>query len=117
MPLVFEPEGARHLTVIHDTLRRFTAQSAGAEQLWEPVKDFWVENGFLLSLDQANLGIMETDWAENRAKIPQDFLRQTLGKGFTMLTRILLSSRIDDFTCGFKGFRHSIKDSSWPCSR
>jgi len=34
----------------------------------------------LLAQDQANLGIMETDWAENRAKIPQDFIRNTLGK-------------------------------------
>jgi outer membrane protein assembly factor BamC len=56
-----------------------------ADKLWEPVKDFWQENGFLLALDQANLGIMETDWAENRAKIPQDFVRQTLGKVFDSL--------------------------------
>jgi outer membrane protein assembly factor BamC len=45
-----------------------------------PVRDFWQENGFLLAVDQANMGIMETDWAENRAKIPQDFIRSTLGK-------------------------------------
>ena len=51
-----------------------------ADKLWEPVKDFWQDSGFLLALDQANLGIMETDWAENRAKIPQDFIRNTLGK-------------------------------------
>jgi outer membrane protein assembly factor BamC len=44
-------------------------------KLWSPVKDFWQENGFLLELDQENLGIMETDWAENRAKLPQDFIR------------------------------------------
>jgi outer membrane protein assembly factor BamC len=44
------------------------------------VRDFWQENGFLLTMDQANLGIMETDWAENRAKLPQDFIRSTLGK-------------------------------------
>ncbi len=50
------------------------------EQLWDPIKDFWLEHGFLLSLDQKNLGIMETDWAENRAKIPQDLIRQSLGK-------------------------------------
>ena len=31
-------------------------------------------------MDQDNLGIMETDWAENRAKMPQDFIRSTLGK-------------------------------------
>lgn len=49
------------------------------EVLWDPIKDFWQEYGFLLSMDQKNLGIMETDWAENRAKIPQDLIRQTLG--------------------------------------
>jgi outer membrane protein assembly factor BamC len=31
-------------------------------------------------MDQDKLGIMETDWAENRAKIPQDFIRASLGK-------------------------------------
>jgi outer membrane protein assembly factor BamC len=31
-------------------------------------------------MDQSNLGIMETDWAENRAKIPQDMIRSALGK-------------------------------------
>lgn len=56
-----------------------------ADKLWEPVKEFWQEGGFLLAMDQANLGIMETDWAENRAKIPQDFIRNTLGKVFDSL--------------------------------
>ena len=55
------------------------------EVLWDPIKDFWQEHGFLLSLDQKNLGIMETDWAENRAKIPQDLIRQSLGKLFDSL--------------------------------
>lgn len=53
-----------------------------ADQLWEPVRDFWQESGFLLTLDQRNLGIMETDWAENRAKLPQDIIRGTFGKLF-----------------------------------
>ena len=56
-----------------------------ADKLWEPVKDFWQENGFLLVVEQANLGILETDWAENRAKIPQDVIRATLGKVFDSL--------------------------------
>jgi outer membrane protein assembly factor BamC len=56
-----------------------------ADKMWDPVKDFWQENGFVLALDQASLGIMETDWAENRAKIPQDIVRQTLGKVFDSL--------------------------------
>ncbi len=55
------------------------------EKLWGSVRDFWLESGFLLAIDQANMGIMETDWAENRAKIPQDFIRSTLGKVFDSL--------------------------------
>ncbi len=50
------------------------------EKLWDEVKDFWLQSGFVLISDQAALGIMETDWAENRAKIPQDIIRSTLGK-------------------------------------
>jgi len=60
--------------------QRWLVINRSADTLWEPVRDFWQENGFLLAIDQANLGIMETDWAENRAKIPQDFIRNTLGK-------------------------------------
>lgn len=51
-----------------------------ADKLWSPVRDFWLENGFLMAIDQPNIGIMETDWAENRAKIPQDFIRAAIGK-------------------------------------
>jgi len=65
--------------------QRWLVISRPADKLWEPVKDFWLENGFLLALDQANLGIMETDWAENRAKLPQDFIRNALGKVFDSL--------------------------------
>jgi outer membrane protein assembly factor BamC len=60
--------------------QRWLVVKRAPEKLWDPVKDFWQENGFLLAMDQSTLGIMETDWAENRAKIPQDFIRATLGK-------------------------------------
>jgi outer membrane protein assembly factor BamC len=60
--------------------QRWLVVNRPADKLWEPVKDFWQESGFLLTMDQATLGIMETDWAENRAKLPQDFIRNSLGK-------------------------------------
>jgi len=65
--------------------QRWLVISRPADALWQPVKDFWLENGFLLVMEQANLGIMETDWAENRAKIPQDIIRSTIGKVFDSL--------------------------------
>jgi outer membrane protein assembly factor BamC len=65
--------------------QRWLVVKRPADQLWDPVRDFWQENGFLLALDQSNLGIMETDWAENRAKIPQDIIRNSLGRIFDSL--------------------------------
>lgn len=65
--------------------QRWLVVKRPADQLWGPVKDFWLENGFLLAIDQSNLGILETDWAENRAKIPKDFIRESIGKLFDAL--------------------------------
>ena len=65
--------------------QRWLVVNRPADKLWSPVRDFWQENGFLLDIDQETLGIMETDWAENRAKLPQDFIRSTIGKVFENL--------------------------------
>lgn len=50
--------------------------------LWPQIKDFWLEMGFILNIDSPEIGVMETDWAEDRAKIPQDFVRSTIGRVF-----------------------------------
>lgn len=60
--------------------QRWLVVPAAPEALWTDVKDFWLELGFILNVENAQIGIMETDWAEDRAKIPQDFLRASLGK-------------------------------------
>ena len=60
--------------------QRWLVVQESPEKLWGVVKDFWQENGFLVQLEVAEAGVMETDWAENRAKIPQDMLRSALGK-------------------------------------
>jgi len=72
--------GAGDVRIERQGNQRWLSVARAPEALWTPVKDFWVESGFVLDMDQASLGIMETDWAENRAKIPQDFIRATLGK-------------------------------------
>jgi outer membrane protein assembly factor BamC len=50
------------------------------DNAWNMTRQFWNENGFVLASEQPALGVMETDWAENRAEIPQDVLRRTLGQ-------------------------------------
>ncbi len=65
--------------------QRWLVVKQPVDKVWTPVHDFWLENGFLLTQDQEKLGIMETDWAENRAKLPQDIIRSTIGKVFENL--------------------------------
>lgn len=60
--------------------QRWLVVARPADKVWEPLREFWTSNGFTLVTDSPDVGIMETDWAENRAKIPQDFIRKTLGK-------------------------------------
>lgn len=59
---------------------RWLVISRPADKLWDPVREFWLENGFVMVQEDAKLGIMETDWAENRAKLPQDAIRAALGR-------------------------------------
>jgi outer membrane protein assembly factor BamC len=60
--------------------QRWLVASLPADKVWEPLREFWTSNGFVLVTDAPDVGIMETEWAENRAKLPQDFIRKTLGK-------------------------------------
>jgi outer membrane protein assembly factor BamC len=55
------------------------------EALWPQLKDFWQDSGFLIAIETPQAGVMETDWAENRAKIPQDAIRNVLGKALDSL--------------------------------
>ena len=72
--------GIPGMRIARDGERRWLEVEKSATELYPQVKDFWQENGFLLVVDSPSTGIMETDWAENRGKIPQDFIRATLGK-------------------------------------
>lgn len=72
--------GIPGMKIERDGDRRWLVVDKSATELYPQVKDFWQENGFLLAIDSPSTGIMETDWAENRAKIPQDIIRRTLGR-------------------------------------
>ncbi len=50
------------------------------EQVWDKMREFWLNSGFLIKREEPRAGILETEWAENRADIPEDFIRNTLSK-------------------------------------
>ncbi len=60
--------------------QRWLVVKTPPEKVWPVVRDFWTEQGFAIQRESPEVGIMETDWAEDRAKIPQDILRRTLGR-------------------------------------
>ena len=59
---------------------RWLASPLTPEQMWPQLRSFWQELGLALVVDRPEAGVMETDWAENRAKIPQDAIRAVIGK-------------------------------------
>lgn len=79
------PKAVADIHVERDGTQRWLVVNQTPEALWPQIKDFWQDNGFLINVDLPQSGVMETDWAENRANIPQDYLRQTLGKIFDSL--------------------------------
>jgi len=65
--------------------QRWLVAAGSPEQMWPTLKEFWQELGFIVDIEVPEAGLMETDWAENRAKLPQDFIRGTIGKVFDSL--------------------------------
>ena len=60
--------------------QRWLVVAGTPDKIWPTIKEFWQELGFIVNLELPDAGIMETDWAENRAKLPQDVIRATLGR-------------------------------------
>lgn len=77
---VVAPKAVEDMRIERAGNQRWLVINRSPEELWPQIKDFWQDSGFLIQLDAPQAGVMETDWAENRAKIPQDFIRNTLGK-------------------------------------
>ena len=60
--------------------QRWLAVNLPPERVWPVLVDFWPTVGLQVEKSDAATGILETVWAENRAKLPQDIIRRTLGR-------------------------------------
>ena len=73
------PNTDPNVTIERSGNSRWIVTTLTPEQVWPKLKQFWAERGFALAVEQADIGVMETEWNENRSKIPQDFIRSTIG--------------------------------------
>lgn len=98
------PVAAGALRIERDGQTRWLVSPQTPEQLIPQVRAFWLERGFNLVVDNPDAGVMQTDWAENRAKLPSDFIRNTIGKVFDNLfstgERDLFRTRIERTPAG-----------------
>lgn len=65
-----------------DATQRWLMVDDKPENVWSAIKGFWQEIGLTVKSEDQAAGVMETDWAENRAKIPQSGLRKMFGSVF-----------------------------------
>jgi outer membrane protein assembly factor BamC len=99
---------------------RWLVTSQTPEQVWPQLRTFWTQLGFNIATDSAETGVMETDWAENRAKLPNDFIRNTLGKLIDSLystgerdkfrTRVERTANGTEITISHRGMEEVVND-------
>jgi outer membrane protein assembly factor BamC len=58
--------------------QRWLLVQRSPDDVWPAVKQFWLDNGFAFVKEDDKVGLLETDWAENKATTPQDFFGKTL---------------------------------------
>src|SRR6202171_4944532 len=60
--------------------RRGLVVKGDPEKVWPLVREFWIDSGYRLLREAPEVGLMETDWFEDRSKIPMDMVRRTVGR-------------------------------------
>ena len=79
-PEVIAPDANAEARIARAGTQRWLVVKTTSEIAWNTTKEFWTTTGFVIAVDQPTLGIMETDWAENRADVPNNWLSSSLGK-------------------------------------
>lgn len=79
---------------------RWLEMQASPQQTWPKLIAFWREQGILLAEQDPTVGVMKTDWLDNRAEIRQGFLTRMVGKIaeglYATSTRDQYTVRIED---------------------
>ena len=94
------PDGSRGIAKIErQGNHRWLVVSVPEDKAWNVTKAFWQENGFVIKKENPQTGVMETDWAENRASVPggaiQGFLGKVLGTLYSTAERDMYRTRLE----------------------
>lgn len=77
---------------------RWLVVNATPAKVWPRVRDFWLQQGFLIAKEDPSAGVMETDWAEKRDQFPGglfSFMRKLSSSLYGAATRDKFRTRLE----------------------
>jgi outer membrane protein assembly factor BamC len=97
---------AGNLHLEHSGDKQWLSTQDAPENVLPKVRAYWQSQGYTLTIDEPKTGILETDWKQNRAKLPSDGIRNILSSvldnlsdsGFRDRFRTRLERRADGGT-------------------
>ena len=63
------------------------------EETWPRLRDFWIGQGFAIETEEPNIGILETDWAEEHTSLPAGLLKRLVNQLTDALYGITIRDR------------------------
>lgn len=71
--------------VVRDGQFRYVHVAVSPDRVWPLLQDFWASVGLAVKYQDAKTGIIQTEWAENKANLPKDIIRATIGKALDVV--------------------------------
>lgn len=84
-PVAISPAERGGIKLERQGQMRWLVVNQPPEAIYSQVRGFWSDIGFELTVDRPEAGVMETNFSENRAKLPEDGVRNLLGRVYDML--------------------------------
>ena len=72
------PANLKGVKVIRDGVNQWLEINTTAEKLWPQLKVFFARVGFEIKREEKKLGVMETNWLENRLELPTNWFSKLL---------------------------------------
>ncbi len=74
------PASPKGVKLIRDGAHQWLEINATAEKLWPQLREFFEQVGFELKREDKQLGVIETNWLENRASLPTNWLSKLINR-------------------------------------
>jgi outer membrane protein assembly factor BamC len=72
--------GQEGISLERERDRAWLVVEAQPGSVWQKGREFWLENEFLIVREDPAIGILETDWVENREYVPQGPIRNLISR-------------------------------------